>query len=253
LIGTEVYDVHLSLSTGAVMSLAVPTRLTRPVLARLTGAAYVAYIATSVLADAVAHIGLGSAQQVVASLSESPALFRIGLASALVSGLLFVLAAWGLYVLLRPVNADLALLLLLLNALGVAVQCASLLQIVWAMQLAADPGAPAQAIALAAAQTYRIGLVTAQLFFGAWLFPLGYLVLRSGLLPRFLGFALLLDGVGEAVWFSQALLLPGHPEISIPGTLVSLVAEVGLASWLLIRGVTADQPAAHPVPVRDLG
>lgn len=235
------------------MSLILTARVTRPVLARLTGAAYVAYIGTSVFADAAAHIGLGSAQQLVASISETPALFRVGLVSALVSGLLFVLAAWGLFVLLRPVNADLALLLLLLNALGVAVQCASLLQVIWAMQLAADPGAPAQSAALAAAETYRIGLVAAQLFFGTWLFPLGYLVLRSGLLPRFLGFALLLDGVGEAVWFFQALLLPEHPEISMPGTFVSLVAEVGLASWLLIRGITADQRVGDAVPIRDPG
>jgi hypothetical protein len=226
------------------MSLTLASRLSRPALARLTGGAYVAYIGASVLADAVAHIGLGSAEQVIAVLSASPGLFRLGLVLALFSGFLFVMTAWGLYVLLRPVDADLALLLLVLNALGVALQCASLLQLISALHLSADPSGPAQAAALAAAQTYRTGFVAAQLFFGTWLFPLGYLVLRSGFLPRFLGVLLLLDGVGEAVWFLQALLLPDHPEISMPGTLVSLVAEVGLASWLLIRGVPSATHSA---------
>lgn len=54
-------------------------------------------------------------------------LFRLGLVAAIGSALLFVLTAWALYVLLREVNEVLALLLLVLNAIGVAVQCASYL------------------------------------------------------------------------------------------------------------------------------
>ena len=65
--------------------------------------------------------------------------------------------------------------------------------------------------------TYQTGFVVAQLFFSAWLFPLGWLVLRSGFLPRLLGWLLLLDGVGVLVWFLQVLLAPDHPAISYPG------------------------------------
>lgn len=84
---------------------------------------------------------------------------------------------------------------------------------------------------------YRTGFVIAQLFFGTWLFPLGFLVWRSGFLPRFLGVLLVLDGVAELVRFLQALLLPTHPGVKTPGTVVSLLAEVGLTLWLLVRGV----------------
>lgn len=55
---------------------------------------------------------------------------------------------------------------------------------------------------------YKTGFVTAQLLFSTWLFPLGYLVYKSGLLPRFLGVLLVLDGFAVLVWFLQALLLP---------------------------------------------
>ena len=58
---------------------------------------------------------------------------------------------------------------------------------------------------------YKTGFVTAQLFFGTWLFPLGYLVYKSGFLPRFLGGLLMLDGIGVLIWFLQALLLPAYP------------------------------------------
>ena len=52
---------------------------------------------------------------------------------------------------------------------------------------------------------------------------------------------LILDGVGELVWFLQALLLPAYPAIKVPGTAVSLLAEVGLALWLVIVGVKVDR------------
>jgi len=62
---------------------------------------------------------------------------------------------------------------------------------------------------------------------------------------------LMVDGVAVLIWFSQALLLPAHPEITYPGLVVSFVAEVGLALWLLVRGVkVVDSVAGPAVPVR---
>ena len=91
--------------------------------------------------------------------------------------------------------------------------------------------------------THQTGFVMAQLFFSAWLFPLGWLVLRSGFLPRFLGWLLLLDGVAVLVWFLQALLAPGYPAISYPSWAVGFVAEVGFALWLVVKGVPPEEPA----------
>src|SRR5665811_928595 len=83
----------------------------------------------------------------------------------------------------------------------------------------------------------RTGFVTAQLFFGTWLFPLGYLVYKSGSLPRFLGVLLVLDGFAVLIWFLQALVLPAYPAIHYPGLVVSFIAELGLGLWLLVEGV----------------
>lgn len=224
-------------------------------LARITGAVYMAFIVTSVLANVLGHIGLGDARQIYGAISTSEWSFRLGLVVAFVSAFLFLMAAWGLYVLLRPVNQDLALLFLLLNTVGVAIQCASLLQLVSALLMVdADGGltafqpAQAEAMALLAIDVYRTGFVAAQLFYGTWLFPLGYLVYRSGFLPRVLGVLLILDGVAEMVWFLQAFLLPAYPQIKVPGTAVSLLAEVGLALWLLIKSVKVTTPAIAVTP-----
>ena len=47
----------------------------------------------------------------------------------------------------------------------------------------------------------------------------------------------MLDGIGVLIWFLQALLLPVYRAISVPGVAVSFVAELGLALWLLVKGV----------------
>jgi hypothetical protein len=222
-------------------------------MARITGACYVGFILASVLADRLGHIGLGEPQQIYESVVANPTSFRLALVVGLVSAFLFLVTAWGLYVLLRPVGEGLALLFLLLNTVGVAIQCASMLPLLAAL-LMGDAGSHMQAfsavqlegLGLLSAGMYKVGFVTAQLFFGTWLFPLGYLVYKSGVLPRALGVLLIADGVAVLVWFSQALLLPAHPEITTPGIVVSLMAEVGLALWLLIRGAkVADSGAAH--------
>lgn len=159
--------------------------------------------------------------------------------------------------LLRPVDESLALLLLVLNAVGVAVQCASYLPLLAVLAQAdntvnvdALTGGQLDAVALLSVSTYRVGFVMAQLFFSAWLFPLGWLVLRCGFLPRFLGWLLLLDGVAVIVWFLQVFLAPEHPAISYPSWAVGFIAELGLALWLLIKRVKPANatPAAGARP-----
>jgi hypothetical protein len=220
-------------------------------MARITGGFYLAYILAMVLADVLGHIGRGTAEQVYQAIVTNAGSFRLGLVVALLSAFLFLLTAWGLYVLLRPVSKNLALLFLLLNTVGVAIQCASMFPLVSAM-LQGDGASHMQAysavqqegLAYLSINVYKTGFVTAQLFFGTWLFPLGYLVYKSKSLPRFLGVLLMLDGIAVLIWFLQALLLPDYAAIRYPGLLVSFIAEVGLALWLLVKGVKIVDPGA---------
>jgi len=223
-------------------------------VARITGGFYLVYILAMVLADTLGHIGRGTAEQVYQAISTNAMSFRLGLVVALVTGFLFLMTAWGLYALLRQVNKNLALLFLLLNAVGVAIAGASMLFLVPAMlqgdgasSMQAYSAAQLEGLALLSINVYKTGFVTAQLFFGTWLFPLGYLVYKSRFLPRFLGILLVLDGIAVLIWFLQALLLPDYPAIRTPGLVVSVVAEVGLALWLLVKGVrVVDSGAGLP-------
>ena len=223
-------------------------------VARIAGGFYLAFVLASVLAGVLGHIGMGGVDQVYQSIVTHAWSFRLALVVALISAFLFLMAAWGLYVLLRPVNQHLALLFLLLNAVGVATQCASMFPLIAALLLG-DGASRMQAysapqlegLAFLSIDLYKTGFVTAQLFFGTWLFPLGYLVYKSGFLPRFLGVLLVLDGIGVLIWFLQALLLPAHPAISYPAFVLGFVAEVGLGLWLLVKGVkVVDSGASLP-------
>ena len=232
---------------------ATPASWEPSLVARWAGALYLAYILANVLASVTGRIGLSDAQTLVRTIADDEAMFRVGLVAALVSGLLFVATAWALYVLLRPVDQTVALLLLVLNAIGVAIQCASYLPLLAVLAqgdatlgLQGHTGAQLDDLAALSVSTHQVGFVTAQLFFSAWLFPLGWLVLRCGFLPRVLGWLLLLDGIAVLIWFLQALLAPDHPAISYPMWVVGFVAEVGLALWLLAKGTHPNTPTRRP-------
>jgi hypothetical protein len=226
------------------MSSSATVEIPRKPLARITGGLYLAFVIALTLADVFAHIGVGDVELAFEALTTDSTQFTVGLTFALLSALLFVMAAWGLYVLLRPVNRELALLFLLLNAIGVAIQVASYIPLILAM-LATEASTFTGAFSMAQIEglqhlsfdVQKLSFLTAQLFFGTWLFPLGYLVYKSGFLPKFLGVLLILDGFAILLWFFQGMLLPDHPALSTPGLALSFIAEVGLGLWLLFKGI----------------
>ena len=82
-----------------------------------------------------------------------------------------------------------------------------------------------------------------QMFWGLWLLPFGWLVVRSRFLPRWLGYWLLLDGVAwvmvSATWFFSAESANAMFRYFQP----VFFAEIAAMLWLLIMG--AREPAPH--------
>jgi len=218
----------------------------------MAGFLYLIYIVTSIFANGLGRsklIVLGDAATTARNIMASAWQFRIAFLVDLVAAVLFLLTAWALYVLLKPVNKNLALLFLLLNLGGVAVSCfsdlfliASQLLLSGADYLKVFQADQLQALAMLALYIYKFGFLgIAQLFFGAWLFPLGYLVFKSGFLPRFLGVILMVHCV---VWLMSALqffLFPGFIGMTFVGITylsnpIGFISEFGLTLWLLIMG-----------------
>ncbi len=96
--------------------------------ARMAGFLYLSYIVTAIVADVMGRsklIVFGDAAATAQNIAAAEWQFRICFMGDLLSAVLFLLTAWALYVLLRPVDKNLALLFLLLNLGGVALQCFS--------------------------------------------------------------------------------------------------------------------------------
>ncbi len=212
----------------------------------MAGLFYLIFILTTVLASYVRGniIVSGDAAATANNIMGSELFFRFGFVTELVSAVFFVLTAWALYVLLKPVNKNLALLLLVLNLGGVAVECLNALNLFAALQflsganyLSVFQTGQLQAMAMSSLNLYTNGFLIAQIFFSAWLLPLGYLVYKSRSLPKFLGLLLILDFFGNMSWFLQGFLLPDYKILAYPGNAISFIAEISLTAWLLIMAV----------------
>ena len=222
--------------------------------ARIAGALYFLYMVATIFADAsrTKLIVFGDAMVTANHILASEQLFRIGFVSDVLAGVLFLLAAWALYVLLKPVNKNIALLFLLLNLGGVAVQCINMLNLFSAVLLLSGADYlkvfqmdQLQSLAMFFLYLYKNGFMIAQFFYAAWLFPLGYLVFKSGYLPKVLGIILMIECFGWLLYPFQFFLFPAYEVISYLSFAVGFVGEFSLTLWLLIMGAK-DQPS-NPV------
>lgn len=220
--------------------------ISRDTIARLAGLFYLSYIvifasATTFLSPSILWTDTTTTTQAIHASQE---MFRFSAMLVWVADLFFLLAAWGLYVLLKPVNRSVALLFLLLNLVGVCVESVfTLVHVAGLILVNGSPflGAfqPDQLHSLALllfAINGSVGKVTT-LFYGAWLFPLGYLVVKSRMVPKVLGILLFIDGLALMICFVQLNLFPDYQKWTYPLFPVMLIAELGLALWLVIKGV----------------
>jgi hypothetical protein len=156
---------------------------------------------------------------------------------------LFLLAAWALYVLLNPVNKNMALLFVVFNLGGFAILFFSHLNLISSLLLLSgvdylkvfQPD-QLQALATLFVNLYKYGSTVAQIPYGIWLLPLGYLVFKSKFLPKILGILLIVDCFGLLFYVFQRFLFPTYAVLSYPCWAVSFLAEFGLTMWLLIMG-----------------
>lgn len=220
--------------------------------ARTAGLFYLLYVAISIVANLFGKFVFVEAPVTIDHILTHATQFRIGFVINLFSVSFFLIAAWALYVLLKRVNKDLALLFLLCNTAGFAVWLitslclfGSLLIVNGAEMSRAFQPDQLQALAVLFFGLYKTGVYIAQVPYGVWLFPLGYLVLKSGFLPKILGILLIADGICQFVYVCQRLILPDFAVIAYPCMMISFIAEVSLALWLSIKAV---KPSMHMNP-----
>jgi hypothetical protein len=175
----------------------------------------------------------------LADAAAQAGLFRAGIAAFLVMQIAFLLVPLALYRVLADVDRRAAALMVALATASVPIGLIAITHRLEALTLlqGADAGEAAQAAFAASIQRYGYGLRIASLFWGLWLLPFGWLVLRSARLPRVLGLLLVLGGIGYVVKVFGGLV-PGFADSALAqyATLPAALGEIGSCLWLLAFG-----------------
>jgi hypothetical protein len=187
----------------------------------------------------------GDAAATATNIMASESLFRLGIVSILLVDVVNIVLALALYQLLKPVSKPVAALMVLFASVGIAIgmlnelnQLAVLRVLSGAGYLTVFSKDQLQALALLFLNLHTQGLNIAQIFWGLWLFPMGYLVFKSGFMPKILGILLIIGCFGYLIDSFAAFLLPS---LRVNLILFTSWGELALLLWLLIKGVNVEQ------------
>ncbi|RSM68799.1 DUF4386 domain-containing protein [Actinoplanes sp. ATCC 53533] len=214
-------------------------KIPRQDLARTTGLLYLGLAVTGLFGFLLIRSQLfvaGDAAATLARLVEREGLARAGVAFELLIVLTQALTAVWFYRLFREVDAVAAGSIAafgLVNAvaiLGSAALLATAAEV--ALHPVGDGAASVQVLYLVSGHLWTAG----GLFFGLWLIPMGWCVLRSGRMPRPLGWVLIGGGVGYVLSPFVAYLVPGAGVLADVLAVPASVGEFWIIGYLLIRG-----------------
>jgi hypothetical protein len=83
----------------------------------------------------------------------------------------------------------------------------------------------------------------AEMFWGLWLFPLAWLVIKSRFVPRLLGYWLILNGLAYLALCVSGVVFPAVEDTVSQFAFPLQLAEVAFALWLVIMGA---KPRTEP-------
>ena len=215
--------------------------------ARIAGLLYVVPWVLSIIAFLLRQniVIPGDAAATADNIMATESLFRLSIVGDLIVQVVFIILVLFLYRLLKPVNRNIATLMVILFLVSVPIamlnelnHAAALLIVSDADNLTAFTAAQLQTLVPLFLDLHEIGIMIAYIFWGLWLFPLGYLVYKSGFLPRIIGILLMISCFGYLIDFTTFFL---YPDFTVTINMYTGWAELILCLWLLIMGVNVEE------------
>jgi hypothetical protein len=188
----------------------------------------------------------GDAAATAANIVRHPTLFRVTFAAYLVEGICDVALCVFWYILLKPVDRNLALLSAFAGMTSMITFAVAQASFYSSSVILRDAGGmlsfgTEQRQALAFLAT-RIAATIASLFlcfYGIASMLRGYLIARSGYLPRILGVLLFIGGAGFFLRCITFILAPQYSSVVM--LLPMMVAGLPLTGWLLVKGIDSSR------------
>lgn len=216
--------------------------------ARIAGLLYLVVVLTGIFSLAYVPSKLivwDNAATTVNQIVKSELLFRLGIMSSLICYVFFLLLPLALYKLFKPVNEGWAKLMVALAVVSVPISFVNILNkfavlslVKEVSQLKSLTNEDIQSQVMFYLNQYDNGILIVQIFWGLWLLPFGYLVYRSGFLPKIFGILLIAGCFGYLINFTGNFLVPNYAEIGIARyvSLPASLGEIGTCLWLLVMG-----------------
>lgn len=193
----------------------------------------------------------GDATATANNIMSSELLFRFGIISNLICQISFIFLVLALNRLFKGINEKHAKLMV--SLVIAAVPVAFLLELTQAAVLVLLKGSdylkvfePEQlhALAMVFLNVHEQGILIVGIFWGLWLFPFGYLVIKSGFIPKIFGILLIIGCFAYLTDSLTALLIPQYRDIISKILMLPLGAgEISTILWLLIIGAREPKPA----------
>jgi len=179
------------------------------------------------------------------NLLASAGLFRAAIAAFLIIAILDVVVAWGLYILLRPANESLALLVAWLRVAYAAVFAYALVNLLDVAQLlqGADATGTSTPQVASSIASFNNGWDLALAIFGLHLAGLGYMLFKSAAFPKALGALVALAGVGYLADSFGTILIPGY---TLTISVFTFIGEALLIIWLFKLAITGSRLSDGP-------
>jgi hypothetical protein len=181
----------------------------------------------------------GSLSETVETLSNHRNLFTTCILGYLVTFILDFVVAWSLYVLLKPVNAEVSLLTALFRIVYTVVSFVALLnlvsvyRIVYASTVFTLDNQSTQMQVANYLNAFKSQWYFGLVFFSLHLILLGFLVIKSSYIPKVFGVLLIITGLGYSLTTFKPFLFPNT---NIDFAVYTFYGEIIFMFWLLIKG-----------------
>ena len=206
-------------------------------------------LAGSYAATGDSLIVAGDAAATATNILANEFTYRLALAANIVAGACYLAATVLVYDLLKPVNRNLSMLAAFFSVVGCAIggvnfvlHLSPLVVLGGAPYLVVFTAQQLQALSLAFLGVRTLAFFISHIFFGLHCLLVGYLILGSTFLPRFIGALMVFAGLGWLTMGFSNLLSPsfGHllvPYIVAPGA----IGEISITLWFLVFGVNVER------------
>src|ERR1700730_3057264 len=186
----------------------------------------------------------GNATVTANNIGAHELLFRLGIVSDLLCGIILILLILALYRLLNRVDRNLAVLMVILGGVlpaaidfvNVLNDAAALILVLGADFLSVFEKPQRDALAMLFLRAHHQEVLAAEILWSLGLFPLAILVYRSRFLPRFLGVWLIINGFAYLALSLTGLLLPQYENMMFNISFPAMLGEMAFMLWLVIKG-----------------